>query len=812
MDRAMSSSAATVQTLLDVVEAHAETHPDDLAITIVSHGVTATKQLTYRMLVNRVHEVAHQLSEARLAGERALLVYPTMLDFAAGLLGCFRAGVVAVPVYPPSPHRSNKPLHAIVRNCSAAAVLTTAQRRDSLIEHFAELPMLPILATDEVDRTPAPAERGRPPIAADHLAFLQYTSGTTGSPKGVMVSHGNLLANLEMIKRQFGAHRTIRCGSWLPVFHDMGLIGTLLLPLYVGMHALHMSSIDFLKRPLRWLQMISSFRIGFSGGPNFAYDYCAVRILEEQKAGLDLGCWEVAFNGAEPVRADTIDRFVNAFAVCGFRREAFYPCYGMAEATLFATGPLHGELRPIIQRFDATALERGDAVATASQDLPTRTLVSCGKPDPALTVEIVDPERCVRCASGRVGEIWLAGPSVSRGYWGQSEANAEFDAHILDEQGRKVAGPFFRTGDLGLMHGAEMHVAGRRKDMVIIKGRNHYPQDIEMTVAHCHPAVQQGGVAAFAIDLDACEALGVAIEIDRRAIDDPAAMREILISVRRAVATEHEVAIGLAVLVRTGSLPRTTSGKLRRNAIRDAMATGALPSYAGLGTLPTVASLASVPDRAKSCGDDRTDRVEREPADRVERAGNGERRAHVEDEHAVLAAEARIVELGERRTPGEPEASQDAVLTLLDARTHERGGNAEPRLDEVEPREQTDRQPSVPFGDVDAPPAPLGTRMPGDAQRDEQLSEPLRAEAALGEAWRRRGQRQHPSAADDRARASRHDVIGGPVGIVERREPLAQHAPAKREELGAARPDILWSPKQPLEHCGDVITPVDSAR
>jgi len=313
---------------------------------------------------------------------------------------------------------------------------------------------------------------------------------------------------------------------------------------------------------------------------------------------LDLGCWEVAFNGAEPVRADTIERFVNAFAVCGFRREAFYPCYGMAEATLFATGPRHGELRPIIQRFDAAALERGEAVATATEDRTTRTLVSCGTPDPALTVEIVDPERCVRCGSGRVGEIWLAGPSVTRGYWGQSEAHAEFEAHLLDEQGRKIAGPFYRTGDLGVMHGAELHVTGRRKDMVIINGRNHYPQDIEMTVAHCHPALRRGGVAAFAIELDAREGLGVAIEVDRRAIDDPAAMQEILQTVRRAVATEHEVAIGLAVLVRTGSLPRTTSGKLRRNACRDAMATRALPSYASIGTLPVVASLASIPQAA----------------------------------------------------------------------------------------------------------------------------------------------------------------------------------------------------------------------
>jgi acyl-CoA synthetase (AMP-forming)/AMP-acid ligase II len=550
------------------------------------------------MLLDRVRKVAHRLTEAGLAGDRVLLAYPTMLDFAVALLGCFQAGVVAVPVYLPSPHRSNKPLHAIARNCSAAAVLTTAHRRAGLIEHFAELPALRIMATDDVDQEPAPADWMRPAITADHLAFLQYTSGTTGSPRGVMVSHGNLIANLEMIKTQFGARRTVSCGSWLPLFHDMGLIGTLLQPLYAGMHALHMSPIEFLKRPVRWLQMISSFRVGFSGGPSFAYEYCVARIPDEQKAGLDLGCWELAFNGAEPVRADTIERFADAFAGCGFRREAFYPCYGMAEATLFATGPRHGALRPIVERFDAAALDRGEAVAATNQDRTTRTLVSCGKPDPALTLEIVDPERCVRCAAGSVGEIWLAGPSVTRSYWGQSEANAAFDAHLLDEQGRRIAGPFYRTGDLGLMHGAELYVTGRRKDLVIINGRNHYPQDIEMTVDRCHPAVQRGGVAAFAIELDACEVLGLAIEIDRPATHDPAAMQEILRTVRCAIATEHEIAVGLAVLVRAGSLPRTTSGKLRRKACLDAIATGALPSYASLGSLPAVASLAGTPQDA----------------------------------------------------------------------------------------------------------------------------------------------------------------------------------------------------------------------
>lgn len=595
----MSSRAAIAQTLLDVVEAHAEARPDDPAITTVSHGVTVARQLTYRMLVDQVRKLAHQLIEARLAGERVLLVYPTMLDFAVALLGCFQAGVVAVPVYPPAPYRSSKPLHAVARNCSAAAVLTTAARRDSLIEHFAELPVLRILATDEVDQASAPAGSARPALTADQLAFLQYTSGTTGSPKGVMVSHGNLLANLEMIQRQFRTRRTVACGSWLPLFHDMGLIGTLLAPLHAGMHALHMSPIDFLKRPVHWLQMISRFRIGFSGGPSFAYDHCVARIPDDQKVGLDLGCWELAFNGAEPVRADTIERFANAFAVCGFRREAFYPCYGMAEATLLATGPRQGEPRPIFERFDAAALDRGEAVATASQDRTTRTLASCGKPDPALTVEIVDPEQCVRCVPGRVGEIWLAGPSVARGYWGHSEANVAFEAYIrLDEQGREVAGPFYRTGDLGVIHGAELYVTGRRKDLVIINGRNHYPQDIEMTVDHCHSAIQRGGVAAFAVELDACEALGLAIEIDRQLVHDQSALQGILQTVRRAVATEHEIAIGLAVLVRAGSLPRTTSGKLRRKACLDALATGALLSHASIGTLPAVRAPAGTPDDA----------------------------------------------------------------------------------------------------------------------------------------------------------------------------------------------------------------------
>jgi acyl-CoA synthetase (AMP-forming)/AMP-acid ligase II/acyl carrier protein len=363
--------------------------------------------------------------------------------------------------------------------------------------------------------------------------------------------------------------------GWLPLYHDMGLIGNVLQPLYVGARAVLLSPLTFLQRPALWLAAVARYRATTSGGPNFAYDLCARKVGEEEKAGLDLSSWSVAFNGAEPVRAETVERFAAAFAPCGFRRAAFFPCYGLAEATLFVTGGAPGA-GPVIRPVDAAALERHQ-VADAPPGAPGRALVGCGRAAAGQAVRIVDPESGAPCAPGRVGEVWVAGPSVAAGYWGRPEETARtFGARLAGE------GPFLRTGDLGFLADGELFVTGRRKDLIILRGRNHYPQDLERTAEASHPALRPGCGAAFGVDRDGEERLVILQEVERSAAD-PAGIAD---AVRRAVAGEHEVAVEEVVLVRSGTVLKTSSGKVRRAACRAAYLAGELAVVARTGAVP----------------------------------------------------------------------------------------------------------------------------------------------------------------------------------------------------------------------------------
>ncbi|HEX5760111.1 MAG TPA: amino acid adenylation domain-containing protein, partial [Thermoanaerobaculia bacterium] len=414
-------------------------------------------------------------------------------------------------------------------------------------------------------------------------------------PKGVVVTHGNLLDNEEAIRVAFAQSEASLVVGWLPLYHDMGLIGNVLQPLYAGARAVLMAPLSFLQRPALWLETISRYRATTSGGPNFAYDLCVRKVGEAEKAALDLTSWSLAFNGSEPVRAETLERFAAAFARCGFRRQAFFPCYGLAEATLFVTGGSPAE-PPVVREVDAAALERHRVVDAPPGAPGSRSLVGCGRAAPAQAVRLIDPESRLPCPPAWVGEIWVAGPSVAAGYWRRpAETESTFGALPAGVAGGE--GPFLRTGDLGFLSAGELFVTGRIKDLIILRGRNHYPQDLERTAEASHPALRPGCAAAFAVDRDGEGRLVLLVEAERSSAAQVAAAAE---AARRAVAEEHEVAVEEVVLLRRGTILKTTSGKIRRGACRAAYLAGELAVVARTGGAAGAESAAAVTPPAGS--------------------------------------------------------------------------------------------------------------------------------------------------------------------------------------------------------------------
>ncbi|WP_434383093.1 aminotransferase class III-fold pyridoxal phosphate-dependent enzyme [Melittangium boletus] len=548
-------------TLVDVLAHRAHHQPEALAYLFLVDGEQEEQRLTYAELDARARAIAASLLGHCVPGDRALLLYPPGLEFIAAFFGCLYAGVIAVPAYPPDPMRLARTLprlRSIVADCQPCAVLTTQALLDLTPELLAQTPDLAAPRWLATDATGGGTDlwKGSTPVR-EAWAFLQYTSGSTASPKGVRVSHANLMSNEALMGRAFETHANTRCLGWLPLYHDMGLIGNVLHPLYRGLPCVLMSPLHFLQRPARWLQAISRHRATLSGGPNFAYDLCVRRIPPEQRGALDLSCWETAFNGAEPIQTETLQRFVEAFAPCGFQRRAFFPCYGLAEATLFVTGGPRGE-----------PPEPHALPLPGRQD--TRPRMGSGQCWDTQRLVIVEPETRVPCPDGQEGEIWLAGPSVADGYWNRPEETAHtFQARLAESD----TGPFLRTGDLGLIQGGRLFVTGRRKDLIILRGQNHYPQDIESTVERSHPALRPGCTVAFAVDADDSEQLVVVQEV--RAQDD-LAPESIVEAIRLAVSREHELSLGAVVLLAQGELPKTSSGKIQRRATRTAFLEGTL--------------------------------------------------------------------------------------------------------------------------------------------------------------------------------------------------------------------------------------------
>ncbi len=551
--------------LVDLLRHRAAHQGQDRAFSYLVDGESEEIQWTYQELDRRARAIGAWLQVQSLVGERALLLYPAGLDFIAAFFGCLYAGVVAVPAYPPRRNRSLSRVQVIADDAEAKVALTTQdvlERVQPLLDQSPNLKTLRWQATDQLENG---IERDwqHPDVYGDTLAFLQYTSGSTGTPKGVVLNHANLMHNSALIAYAFEHTRSGRGMFWLPSYHDMGLIGGILQPLYIGQWNVLISPVAFLQKPYRWLQAISRYKATISGGPNFAYDLCVRKITPEQKESLDLTNWSLAFNGAEPVREETIESFAEAFAPCGFRREAFYPCYGMAEATLIVSGGFK-TAPPVIRSFDAQSLENHQVVDALPDEEGARALVGCGGTLLDQEILIVNPDTMTRCAPDEVGEVWVAGPSVAQGYWKRpDDTEHTFRAHLSDG-----TGPYLRTGDLGFMQAGELFITGRLKDLIIIHGLNHYPQDIETTIERCHDGLRSGAGAAFTVELGGRERLVIVYELERGRQRDVEALDEVYDCIRRQVSADHELAVEAIALIKAGSIPKTSSGKIQRHACR----------------------------------------------------------------------------------------------------------------------------------------------------------------------------------------------------------------------------------------------------
>lgn len=548
-----------MDSIVDVCWRHAQSTPDRIAVTFLDDGNGPAYELTYGELWRRIANLGAVLRQTGLVGSRVLLIYTPGLEFVVAFFACLQAGVLPAPVSPPSSARNTARLDRIAAVFDARTVLTTAAMKAQF--EAAASPHV-FVATDA--HMPADACDDAPRVAVESPAFVQFTSGSTGSPKGVVVSHANIVHNERCIALAFGHDEDTVFAGWLPLFHDMGLIGNLLHPLYLGVRTVLMSPSRFLVDPASWLRMISTYGATTSGGPNFAYDYCVSKIAPASLAGVDLSRWRVAFNGSEPVRAATVDSFAAKFGEFGFSRNAFYPCYGLAEATLFVSGGISGEA-PVIRRVDADRLAIGRAVDVADADVVRSTcLVGSGRTWSNDIVRIVDPDTRQPCVMGDIGEIWVASASVAQGYWNDDAlAAAVFHARLMGSDRSHL-----RTGDLGFLDAdGNLFVTGRLSDLIIVRGRNYYPHDLEATACASHP--QLGPTAAAVAPPDARQRIYLFQEL-RAGLSPDTLPREVLVEIRHSINEsiwrEHELRIQEIVLVAARSIPKTSSGKVRRHA------------------------------------------------------------------------------------------------------------------------------------------------------------------------------------------------------------------------------------------------------
>jgi len=587
-------------TVIDLVQERAGLSPDRRAYTFLAGSGDESNVLRCHELETRARAIGALLQETcgnkrSSTSEfpaRVLLLYPPGLEFIEAFYGCLFSGCIAVPASPPDPIQLARTLPrflSILEDSGAAVILTTSQHRAAMnrlltkdggenVKHAEKTALeqqvrffrealeqrgIQWITTDNL--TQGLVHRWRHPGSERRtLAFLQYTSGSTAMPKGVMISHGNILHNLEIIHSAARQNQDSCFVNWLPNYHDMGLIGSILYPMHVGFQSVQMSPMSFLKRPLRWLNAITKYRGTITAAPNFAYELCVTRIPPEKREGLDLRTINLALSGSEPVRANAIKRFTEAFAPYGLRLEAILPSYGLAEATCAVSGSR--QLTPlVVKSFRKSSIEQNEVVEHRGES-DTIELVSCGPPLPSLSLIIVNPETLLPCPPHEVGEIWVAGDSVGAGYWNNpKETGNVFGARLKNnDDGHR----YLRTGDLGFILDGNLFIASRLKDLIVINGANHYPQDIELSVEKSHPKLRQAGSAAFTVDDETGSQLIIVAEVERNASGLSDEIRQ---AIRTCLSLEHSLSVERIYLVKAGSMNKTSSGKIQRIACKQAM-------------------------------------------------------------------------------------------------------------------------------------------------------------------------------------------------------------------------------------------------
>jgi acyl-CoA synthetase (AMP-forming)/AMP-acid ligase II len=581
--------------ILELLRSRAAGEADRAAYTFLADGETDERTVTWQELDQHARALAARLRDALPSGERAILIYPPGLEFITAFLGCLYAGTVAVCV--PLPHAGRmsaglSAVEAICRDARPFVALSTELMAAMIADSFAQLGGLRTLQWLNTDNPPDPVPDYSPQedLRGDRIAYLQYTSGSTASPKGVMVTHANLLAHCDAMRRVMRATPEDVFVSWLPMFHDMGLVCKVLLPLYVGARSVLMSPLSFLQQPARWLQAISRHRGTISVGPNFAFELCVRKVDNQSRSKLDLCSWSLAGSGSEPVRHRTLERFGEAFGPCGFNSAAFFPAYGLAEATLVVSANPR-ETPPHHCSVQTDELERGrimvlpDTLDIIDRPGPRVNLVSCGRAVADTQIVIANPETKELCSPDQIGEVWVSGPGVARGYWRRPDESRDAFHAYLSNTG---AGPFLRTGDLGFLRDAELYIVGRLKDLIILDGRNHHPQDLEYTIEQANLPLRPGCCVTFSVEVNDSECLVVVAEVDPKQVtvpmqDDVSSGRTTALAIERAIraaiALRHEIRVHDVVLLQAGSVPKTSSGKPRRHACQAEYEAGRLPRW-----------------------------------------------------------------------------------------------------------------------------------------------------------------------------------------------------------------------------------------
>ena len=552
---------ARITTMVDLLRQRVQEQPNHRAYTFLDEK-EAEHTLTFEQLDRRARAIGAQLQSMGAAGQRVVLLYPPGLEYYTAFCGVQYAGAIAVTVSPPRPNQSLAGLQAIIKDAQTRLVLTSTLVYSFLERYAAQEPSvraLQLLNTDQIADDVAQNWQ-EPVVTPDSIAYLQYTSGSTGMSKGVMISHSNLLNTFALIMGLYELTSDSVHVTWMPTSHNLGIVGTLL-AIYSKMHTVLLSPLTVMAHPAHWLRAITRYKGTFGGGPNFGFDMCVKNITPEERSTLDLSSCSQIYSGGEPVRKDTLVRFAEAFTPCGFRREALNAGYGLAEHTVVATANATSRMAlASLLTVDKAALEEGRVVEARSEERSTQVLVGCGPARLGVNIVIADPESLTPCPPERVGEIWISSPCVAQGYWNRPEETAQtFQGHLASGEG-----PFLRTGDLGFMHEGELYITGRLKELIIIRGRNLYPQDIEQTVDKSYPALPLNGGAAFSVDVNGEEQLVIIHEFDPQAGD----AREAVTAIRQAIAEEHDVKAQAIILVEPGSIPRTGSGKIARRPCR----------------------------------------------------------------------------------------------------------------------------------------------------------------------------------------------------------------------------------------------------